>query len=332
MASTTLSNVNFLSEPFRDTLDGEFTHKLEMFNAVYSNASGYIVPDSGYKQAIPHFNTLSGNSDVITSSLTTTINALTDYKDEGVWLEREKAWGADEMVRVVSGKDVTAEIARQVGQYWAGEVHRIGLLVQDGAFASALASTHVKDDSGNTINAAGVLAAKYKLGDNSDVLSSIVMNSKVYQDAISERIITYDKADPNTLESGSIPMMLGMMPYKTDKLAAVASVYPSYLAAKGSVIYLFRPRPKNQLSNANIFTVTTGNGIVIDIELNRVAGTAGGQDQIITRCSFMVHIPGVAANSNITSNPTDAQLATGANWTKVATDDKLIRIVQYLSK
>ena len=68
------------------------------------------------------------------------------------------------------------------------------------------------------------------------------------------------------------------------------------------------------------------------MELVRDSATAGGVDGLIFRMSVLVHIPGVQWNGTVASNPTDAQLATGANWTKIAPDDKLIKLVQYKSK
>lgn len=330
MASTVLSDINFLSEPFRDVLSGTFTHRLELFNSILSNASGYVTPDTGYTQAIPVWNTLSGSSVQITTSLTTTINNLTDYKDVGVWIEREKAWGADQMLRVVAGRDATTEIARQLGEYWASEIHRVFVSgVFTGVFATALATTHTYDDSGNTINIPGLIQAKNKLGDNGDLLNSISMHSKVFGDALNDKVVTYDKSTVDSYGTGEVAMILGMKPYVTDKLAATTAVYPVLLGMKGSAIYLFRPRPKAQFSDANVFQINTGT-VSIDIELNRIATTGGGQDQLISRASFLVHIPGVKFDTtSVTSNPTDTQLATGSNWSKVVSDDKLIKLVQY---
>ena len=53
----------------------------------------------------------------------------------------------------------------------------------------------------------------------------------------------------------------------------------------------------------------------VEVELNRVATTNGGQDQFITRASFVTHVPGVAWAGS--SNPTNTALATGSNWTRL---------------
>lgn len=331
MASTILANVNYLAQPFADTLAGEFTHRLSLYNGILVNGAPYITPDSGTTQAIPKWDVVSGDSEVITTSSTTTINNLTDMKDVGVWCEREKGWGADQMVKIVAGsdKDVTEAVASQIGEYWAKEIHRMWLKAATGVFTTALAGTHVKDDSGATINIPGILAAKQLLGDNMDMLQYFVMNSKVYSDALNDKIVTFDKAVADTYNTGSTGNILGMTPSYTDTLEVSGGAYPSYIGARGAGLFLTRKRESNNLTNANLFDISA-NGINVQVELNRVAKTAGGQDEILTRVSSCVHIPGVAYAGAV--NPTDAVLATGASWTKVATDNKTIKLLQYLSK
>lgn len=335
MASTVLGDVNFLSEPFAATLQGEFTHRLGFLTSgVMSPIPAGLIKDQGYTAAIPKWNALDGDPDQITTSLTTTINSLTDVKDIAVWVEREKAWGADQMIRVVAGqdKDVTKEVARQLGEYWAGVLHNSGMQVLKGTFATALATTHSTGStySGANITVEGGLAAKYKLGDNSDVLTTFLTNSKVKTDMVNDKIATYDKAAVDTYLSGEVLSFLGANVVTTDKLAAVSTVYPSYFASQGALAYTFRPRQQNAFNNANVFSINAG-GINIEVELARNSTTAGGQDYIITRASYLVHLPGVKWAS-ATTNPTNAQLATGSNWSKVYTDDKLIKIVELKTK
>lgn len=335
MASTILSDVNFLSEPFAATLQGEFTHRLGFLTSgVMSPIPSGLVKDQGYTAAMPKWNALDGDPDQITTSLSTTINNLTDVKDVDVWVEREKAWGADQMIRIVAGqdKDVTKEVARQLAQYWAGVLHNSGMQVLKGVFATALSSSHSTGStySGANITVEGGLAAKLKLGDNSDMLTTFLTNSKVKTDMVSDKIATYDKAAVDTYLSGEVLSFLGANVVTTDKLAAVSSVYPSYFAAQGSMAYTFRNRTQNAFNNSNVFSINAG-GINIEVEIARNSTLAGGQDYIITRASYLVHVPGVKWNVG-TTNPTNAQLATGSNWATAYSDNKLIKIVELKTK
>ncbi len=329
MASTILTDVNFQSQVFKDTMLGEFTDRLGLLSSgILVEAPENVVSanDKGYTVAIPKWNTLSGDSVQITSSTSTTINNFTDYKDVGVWVEREKAWGSDQMVAIVAGKDPTEEIARQLGMYGAIEMHRIAMKTLTGVFATALASTHSTGAtySGAVISPDAIVGAKYLLGDNNDLLKVIVMNSKVEADAIKEKILTYDNGVADTYNTGRVGNLLGLTPTISDKLAAVVSIYSSYIGAVGSMIYKLRNRVTQRFTNANVYKIGQ-----FEVELNREAKTAGGQDELIMRWSGLTHVPGVAwQTGSVASNPTDAQLATGSNWSKVATDDKLIRIVE----
>lgn len=327
MASTILTDVNFNSQVFKDTMLGEFTDRLGLLSSgILVEAPENIVSanDKGYTVAIPHWNTLSGDSVQITTSTSTTINNITDYNDIGVWVEREKAWGADQMVTIVADKDPTEEIGRQLGMYGAIEVHRLALKTLTGVFTTALATTHTYDGSGDVINPDSIVAAKLKLGDNSDLLKVIAMNSKVEADALKAKILTYDNGGVDSYATGKVGNLLGLIPTITDKLAAVSSVYSSFIAAQASMIYKLRNRVTQRFTNANTYKIGQ-----FEVELNREAKTAGGQDELIMRFSALTHVPGVAwQTGSVASNPTDAQLATGSNWSKVATDDKLIRIVQ----
>jgi hypothetical protein len=334
MASTVLTNMDFNSSTWKDTLLGEFTDKLGLLSAgVMQEAPDNIISpmDKGYYVSLPKWNTISGDSVPITDGLSTTVNALTNEEDRGVWCEREKAWGADQIIKVVSGNDPMGEVARQVGQYLAVELHKQAVNVITGVFATELASTHSTgtDYTGAAIDTTGILAARQKLGDNQDELVRALLNSKVYSDALATGMITNQITNVanEMFRSGMIGNLLGMSPVMTDKFTATASVYPSYFAALGALVYKFRERTQSVQSNANITRISVG-GLVADLEKWRVALTSGGQDVLILRYSALTHIPGVKYDDTGGSNPTNAVLATGTSWTKVASDDKLIKIVE----
>lgn len=326
MAATTLANLDFDSEVFKDLVSGYFTHRLALLNSLLVEAPDELIsPNStGYTVAIPNVDTISGDSDQITTSLTTTVNAAGTWKDIGAWVEREKAWGADQIIKTVTGYDIVDEVAKQLGEYWAGELHASAVSVLTGVFGSALTSTHSKDDSGNTINLTGLSDAKQLLGDNQDELTAIVMNSKVYNDAVKDGIIYQENTIGGIRESGVVNKILGLVPYITDKLAVSAGVYSSYLGKPGSMIFKFRKRQRFNLTNAEVYDLG-----FIEVEKYRVSGTAGGQDVLISRASFLAHVPGVQFDGTVTSNPTNTELATSTTWTKVADDDKKIKLVQY---
>jgi len=335
MAQTTLTDVNFLSNVFADTLSGEFTNQIGLINAIMTEApDAYVDPNQkGQFISLPKWNTISGDLEVITSGADVTFNKLTDYVDKSVWLERQVAFSAEEIVAVVAGtqKDATKETAVQFAKYLAEKVVGVGYNVLKGVFATALASTHLKDDytAGNTINQNGLIAAKAKLGDNSAFLTALCVHSKVASDALAAGITREATRGgaPDPFVTGSMPTILGMNIQESDLLAPVSDLYNSYIGRPGSIVYKFGKRDKNLLNNANI--VEMGNNI--DMEIYRNSVNSGGIDGLIFRMRMMVHVPGVSYNIS-TVSPTDAVLATGSSWSKFATDNKLIKLVNYQSK
>ena len=235
MPITQIGDIDFQSQEFTDIMQGEFTYRLEFLNSGVLSELPDNVVNNGYTVAMPHWETLSGDSDVISTSLSTTINSLGTYNDAAC-VRKRKAWGAEQIMKVVTAADATAEMARQLDQYWANELHKTALKTLTGAFAVELASPHSTGGtySGAIIYTDAVLAAKLLLGDNSDLLSAALMNSKVYNDALKDKIISIDSGSVDSYNSGMIPKMLGMTPKATDKLTATSSVYPSYFCSFGS--------------------------------------------------------------------------------------------------
>ena len=326
MAASQLSDVNYQSEFFRETLAGRFTHQLGLIQGVMQEAPENIISsnEQGHTVAIPQWKALSGDSVQITDSTTSTINAMQDFKNVGVWVEREKAWGSADVLGYIAGKDAGVALADMIGSYWAAELQKVGLNVLAGIFATALAGTHVLDDSGVTVTPERLIDAKLKLGDNANLVKYMIANSKVAGDLEKLKLLTYDTGGADTFVNGMVPRVLNMNLIQDDTLTATASVYKSYLSKEGSMVYKLRNRKGSSITNKDVFNVGG-----VEIELVRAGTTAGGVDQFITRVSMLVHPNGMAYAG--ASNPTNATLATGASWSKAANDDKLIGIVQYLS-
>ena len=326
MAASQLTDINYQSDYFKATLKGRFTHKLGLIQGIMTEAPDSVISSNelGELVTIPQWKKLSGDSVQITSSTTTTINAMQTFKNVGVWVEREKAWGAADVLRFIGDKDAGVALADMIAEYWAAELQAIGLNVLSGCFATALAATHVLDDAGVTVTPERLIDAKLKLGDNADKFKYMITNSKVAGDLEKLKLLTYDTGGAETFVNGMIPRILNMALIQDDTLTATANVYKSYLSQPETMIYKLRNRAGSSITNKDIFNVGG-----IEIELVRAGTTAGGIDQFITRTSMLVHLNGMAYAG--ATNPTNATLATGASWTKAADDDKLIGIVQVLS-
>jgi len=308
MAATTLSNIDFQDEAFLDFVAAQIPDKVEFLTSgiLVQNNDSMITNQVGQFANIPNYNKIDGDVERLTAATDLTVNALTTYKDRGVWLEIGKAWGAEDWTRWVTGADPMGEIASQVTNYFSRQLQTIYLNHLTGIFGSALSSSHSTGAtySGAKIDEDAVAGAKLKLGDNMSKLQRGILNSKVLQDAVNRKIANYDLAG-DTFQSGNIASLMGMNVFADDGLTATASVYPSYFAAPGASFYSIRE-----------FNLDTDKDIL----------KAGGTEYLRLRASVLIHTPGVQYNSS-TVNPTNAQLATSGNWTKVA-ENKNIPIVQ----
>jgi hypothetical protein len=330
MASLTTGDLasKFNSSPFLDIVSGEFLKTLNLFGSGFLAEAPDDVVNTGTFGNMPHWNVDLTAATEISDSSDLTPGESTAYNDSFIWQELEYSWSIQELINTVAGKsyDGIGEVAKHIGNYWAYQLQSRALSVLTGVFSTALASTHSTGVTyaGATVSAPAILAGKFKLGDFANQLSLIVMNSKVYMDAVNNNIVTFPAGSVgnSTFATGNTGNILGLTPYMDDDLSATSSVYPSYIGGARSMVFKLRPRQKAVMNNAN-FARTANN---IDIELSRNTALAGGTDIITTRISGMVHVPGVAWDTT-DSSFTAANLATGSNWTKVGAD-KEIKVAQ----
>ncbi len=333
MASTQSANIDFNSDYFTDTMEGVFTQR----NAALSSGVMEEVPGngnfSGFLFQAPWYDTLSGDSQVISSaSSAATVNAMGTLKSSFPMLEREKAFGWEQMLKIYSQSDPTAEAARQIATYVANETHRIAGVVTNGAFASASLSAVNAYTPGSALTNDAAVTAKGLIGDNQDVLSSVIWHSAIHNKALKEKWSTpldNTNGQADAYRKGVVYEYLGCMTYQSDSFcAATAGVYPTYFAAPGSIIYKFRPRSADALNGAvRLFNINAG-PVQCEVELSRTQA-GGGTDIMTIRFSLGVGIKGVEWGVAAAEGTTDAALATGTNWALTSgIDNKLVRIVQ----
>lgn len=332
MAAGTITDVAglFTSDLFSKVVQSELIETTNLVNGLAMD-SNIIQPNSGDFGSVPIYSMPSESSTPITSGSDATINKIGVTKTGGVWLNREIAFGEEQIVNLITGWQrggveeassiVVPLIARCLNDHVNDTIK--------GIFGASSMSTHAKGGTTDIINISDVMSAKQAVcGDFQSQLDTIVMNSKVYTDAAKSFVTTYDTYDRQGAKTGQVTNFAGLKPLQDDELAiGTSNEYFSYIGKKGAVQFKYRPYTmvKPSLSNANVFDI--GN---IRVELERNAKNSGGIDNIYFRYSVLVAVPGVKWNSS-TTNPTDAQLRTGSNWLKTVSVDKLIRLIQFSS-
>lgn len=335
-AVTQLSDLDFQTQAFADTMAGEF------FNRVDALTSGVIAPvpaglipagSSGQFMNAPQWDTLdyTGTSVISATASAPTPGVNGTWKTYAPYIPLEQAWGSDFLNLVHAALDPAAEVARQVGRWAAEVVSYVSAQATVGAMTTALNSSHTTGVTfdGATITTDAGITARALLYDNQAELTRCVMHGKVMGDAVRDKILetlANSTGATSGYDEGIIRMFLGAQVGMSDIFcAAVSSIYPTYFAAPGSVVFHSTPIAQSSVSNGAIDNISAG-GINVQIERFRTLDR-GGSDIITARLNIAAAVKGMEYQTTAPTAITD--LATGANWAKSTNcDNKLVKIVR----
>ena len=275
-----------------------------------------LVTGGGRTIEMPVFNDLSGDDEVL-GETAATVGGITTAKDIAPVLQRIKAWGATELAGALSGTEPIKAIGELIANYWVRREQKTLISVLEGAFGASNMSGLVLDITGNTdtaISANAVLDAKQLKGDSAPDLVAIAMHSATYTKLQKDNVIQFIPAAESKIQ---IPTYLGYRVIIDDGLPVVAASgstpakYTTYLFAQG--------------------VISRGEGVpaaLTPFETDR--DSLASTDILINRRAFVLHPQGMAwqpASSLTGATPNNTELATGANWTRVA-DVKKMGIVK----
>lgn len=329
MATTRLSDVIY-SPLFLPAVQQRIAQKSRIRNSPiisqdaeiqeFANGPGDIVQ-------MPFWNDLTGDSNVSTDdpAQSAVPNKLTQGQDMARKVRRNNGWQSANLVASVLAKDPLTAVANLIGDYWAREEQVVLVNVIKGVFADAAMSGNVLDvahaDGNNPATRvmfdAEVAANAYALlGEYGMDLSAVLMHSRVFWNLHAARAIEYGK-DPVT--GLDFTRWDGKDVFISDQLPRVAGgtsgfKYTSYLFGNGAIGYA---------------ESTGAGGPKKPVEMSSVAeaGNGEGIETVWHRRHWVMHPRGVKFDGTPAGNsPTNAELADGANWTRVY-DPKYIRMV-----
>lgn len=326
MAETKITNIQIVPELFARYVREQTAANSRIFNSgavIQSPLLDEALQGAGKIVSLPFIKDISGASEVLSDSGSLTVNNVTSDKQTAVRLMRGKAFGANDLAVALAGNtDIMGAIAASYGRYWAREMQNLLLQTVKGLFVSsgALATSHklsVAAEATGSVTAATkfssteFLNAQAKLGDAADKLTMLMVHSKVYTDMQNLNLISFEPTSDQRLQ---IPRYLGKEVIVCDSMPTRAgttsgTVYTSLLCGEGAFAYAEAPCPN---------TVETDRDIL------------AGSDVIANRRHFAIHPQGLKFTSSSVAgaSPTDAELATAANWGK-AFEDKNIAIVAF---
>lgn len=288
----------------------------------FANGPGDIVQ-------MPFWNDLSGDSNVSTDdpAQSAVPNKLTQGQDTARKIRRNNGWQSANLVAAVLAEDPLDVVAQLIAEYWVREEQVVLGKTITGVFAASSMSGNVlnvasEDPAGNSgANAvmfdAEVAANAYALlGEYGQSLSAVLMHSRVFWNLHAARAIEYGK-DPVT--GLDFTRWDGKDVFVSDQCPRVAGTtsgykYTSYLFGNGAIAYA---------------EATGDGGPKKPVEISSVAeaGNGEGVETVWYRRAWVMHPRGVAFTGTPAGNSaTNAELATGTNWTRKY-DPKLIRMV-----
>lgn len=275
---------------------------------------------------MPFWNDLTGNSNVSTDdpAQNATPNKLTQGQDMARKIRRNNGWQSANLVASMLAEDPLDAVAQLIAEYWVREEQRIMGRQMEGVFASAGMAGNVldvasEDGAVTPVNLDAEIAANAYalLGEYGQTLSAVLMHSRVFYNLRAQRAIEFGKDPVTGLDfvrwDDKDVFVSDQCPREPGDDSGFK--YTSYLFGNGAIGY----------------AEATGEGgpkKPVEIDSVASAGNGEGVETVWYRRHWVMHPRGVAFSGTpaSASGVTDAELATGTNWTRVY-DPKLVRMV-----
>lgn len=289
--------------------------------------------NEGEMADMPHWNDLSGESQVLDDNNPLSTKKITTGSDRCVIQTRGDAWSYNDLARFLAGSDPGRAIADFVAEYWVRDEQRVLLATLAGVFASGSmagnrrAIYHTSGGAGaktlaNTFNARTFIDARQKLGDHKGMLTAVAVHSIVEAELEKQGLIEYLQEQGTglpiaTYQGHRVIVDDGMPVREVDG----DTVYTSYLFGRGAI--------GQGVQTMDYVPDGAAPKSTWQVEFSRSA--LAHESTLINRRRYILHPRGVRwldAAKALKTGPTNTELANGANWNLVF-DPKDIRIVQF---
>jgi hypothetical protein len=265
---------------------------------------------------------LTGDFEVLSDSTSLTPGKITADKQVGVILHRGRAFESRDLAALAAGADPMAAIGAKVADYVANQRQKDLIKCLEGVFGGLTSNTGAAfidvsfDKTGMTaLGPRQVAKARALLGDQGDKLAAVAMHSAVYYDLVERKAIDYvtnveARGGGTVATTGiapviagsimgaygevSVPTYMGLRVIVSDDLAPTSTNYPVYFFTQGAI--------------------ASGEQMAMQTETDR--DILAKSDAMSIDLHYCYHPVGAKWTVG-TTNPTQAQLATIGNWTKV---------------
>jgi len=290
-----------------------------------------LANDGGRTVNMPFWEDLSGDDEVIKDDAPSVPDKITATKDVAARVMRVRSWKYNDLARHLSGDDPAAAIGELVAAYKARRMQAQLLSVLTGVFGAASMAgnqldLHITSGGGsptldNVLDGSSFIDAKQTLGDSKDLLTAIMMHSQVESLLLKLDLIDFV---PDSTGKAMLRTFQGLQVIVDDSITTETvdskTVYTSYLFGQGAIA----------LGNTRDSSPVDGGFGTFELEFSREA--LDHDSIMIHRWGNILHPRGVKwTDSSVADDtPTNAELATSANWSRVF-ENKNVRIVRVRS-
>jgi hypothetical protein len=277
---------------------------------------------------MPFWKDLTATRQLLSDSASLTVNKITSDQDIARIHNDAQVWSVNHLAKVVSGDDPMGAIVDLVAGYWARTDEGLVISALKGVFAAAtmsgnLLAIHSESIAGQSaatrLNGATFVDACTKLGDAADRLTAVAMHSGT--EAALRKLDLIDFI-PDSEGKAMLRTFQGRRVVVDDTLPTRAgttdgTVYTTYLFGQGAFAKGVAPLDGTPLQGG---FGTEG------VELARVP--LDSDTVLINRRRYILHPRGVKFTSASVAgdSPTNTELETAANWTRVW-ESKNVRLV-----
>jgi hypothetical protein len=251
---------------------------------------------------------------------------ITTGRDVVVRQVRTKSWSTANLVADLAGADPMQAIADSVAAYWERQFNAILVATLHGVYLD-----NVANDGGDMVNDIGtdavgvpsaaelvsaeaIIDTKQTMGDAAEDLRAIIMHSVVYSRLQKQNLIDFV---PDSRGEIQFPTYLGYRVIVSDTAKRVTGTnrteYITYLVGAGALAWHEAPLRSSPM---------------IEVEREALQGGGVGVDILVSRRQFVLHPNGIKWTGAVSAAdfPTNAELATAANWDRVYAERKQIPI------
>jgi len=287
-----------------------------------------IAAEGGREVKMPFWKDLTATRQLLSDAASLTVNKITSDQDIARIHNDAQVWSVNHLAKVISGDDPMQAIVDLVAEYWARTDEGLIVSCLKGMFAAGsmsgnLLAIHSESIAAQTsatrLNGATFVDACAKLGDRADRLTSVAMHS-----ATEATLRKLDLIDfiPDSEGKAMLRSFQGRRVVVDDNLPTRAgstdgTVYTSYLFGQGAFAK----------GSAKLDSKPLQGGFGTEgVEMARVP--LDSDTVLINRRRYLLHPRGVKFTSASVAgdSPTNAELETASNWTRVW-ENKNVRIV-----